>query len=157
MHKVLQVIGNLLLSSILGLGGLIMLTALPLDSDVGGLFYWGLTIATIPLLIWGRVLVGCLIRLPWHLFKLVHQHCWSALAFWVGLAFLGLPPPVAVVAFVFCSILASAKQQSHQPVRQFNDSDDDFWDDFDAIGASDGISSSGLATYGGIDDGGNTW
>jgi len=110
MNKVLQVIGNLLLSFVLGLGGIIMLTALPLESDAGGLFYWGLIIAAIPLLIWGRGLVSRLMRLSWHLFKLIHQRWWSAIAFWVGMAFVGLLPPYALIGWIVSVILASPRQ-----------------------------------------------
>lgn len=109
MNKVINYLTNFIIHTALGTlllcGGFIILAALPLDSAAGELFYWGLIIAAIPLLIWGRRVVGSLIRLPWQLFKLIHSRWWSALAFWVGVAFMGLPMPVALFGFGFFVIL----------------------------------------------------
>lgn len=74
MNKVIKYLTNFIihatLGSILIFGGAMISVSPPLDSDAGPLFYFGLIIAAIPLLIWGRRVVGRLIRLPWQLLSL---------------------------------------------------------------------------------------
>lgn len=108
MSKAIKYLTNFIihatLGSILLFGGGVMWMALNTNATPwwGG-FYFGLIVAAIPLWVWG--IVGRLIRLPWQLFKLIHQRWWSAIAFWGWLAFMGLPQVVTLFGFGFFVIL----------------------------------------------------